>query len=246
MRTRKKPTLPPGPRMPPALQTLGWVMRAGPFLERCQQRYGDMFTLHIQSEKPWVVVSGPEQIRAVFTGDPVVLRAGEANTVLRPVVGHRSVAVLDGPAHLAQRRLLLPPFHGDQVRNYAQLMRSVVHRDIETWPVGTPFQLWPQMQRITLEIILQAVFGISERSRLCHVRELLRNTINWVTAPARLGLAAALGTERSERLPALRRRMAAVDAMLLDEVRRRRHEPDMEQRGDILSLLLRSRYEDLS
>src|SRR5687767_14972599 len=122
-------TLPPGPRLPRALQTLGWLARPGPFMERLHARYGDAFTLRIVNSGTWVVISDPEAVRQVFTGDATRLHAGEANAMLRPVVGPGSLLLLDDAAHLAQRRLLLPPFHGERMQAYGELMTAVAERE---------------------------------------------------------------------------------------------------------------------
>ena len=128
--------LPPGPRFPVPLQTLGWIARPGPFMERCRDRYGDAFTLRIANEGTWVMLSDPAAVKQVFTGDPELLHAGEANAILRPILGPSSVLLLDDGAHLAQRKLLLPPFHGARMKAYGALMEQVAEAEITTWPTG--------------------------------------------------------------------------------------------------------------
>ena len=137
------PGLPPGPRLPAAVQTAGWVARPLGMLERARARYGDAFTLRILNEGPWVVLSHPDMVRDVFTGDPDVLRSGEANQILRPTLGEHSVLVLDGERHLRQRRLLLPPFHGERMQRYGALVRAIAEREVATWPRHRPFALAP-------------------------------------------------------------------------------------------------------
>jgi cytochrome P450 family 135 len=236
--------MPPGPRLPRALQTLGWVTRALPFMERCRERYGDVFTLRIQNEGSWVFLSDPDDIKRVFTGDPSVLRAGEANAILRPVVGSRSVLLLDEPDHMAHRKLMLPPFHGERMQRYGELMEEITRSEVARWPVGEPFALWPRMQEITLEIIMRAVFGITEVEGLAQLRERLRRMIDWTTDSRQLGLMAIMGPARTERRRALRRVMDPVDEAVLGEIARRRLAPDLAEREDILSMLLLARYED--
>jgi cytochrome P450 len=238
------PKLPPGPRIPTSLQTLGWGARPLPFMERCHARYGDVFTLRIRNENTWVFLCDPEDIKRVFTGDPAVLRAGEANAVLEPVVGPRSVLLLDEPTHMAHRKLLLPPLHGERMQRYEQLMADVTRADIDGWPVGEPFALMPRMQAITLEVIMRAVFGVTQASGLEHLSELLRGTIRSLTNPRLLALLALLGPVRLMRNGRFRAMMDPVDEAVLAEIRRRRREPDLEQREDILSLLVQARYED--
>src|ERR687885_1007638 len=136
-------TLPPGPRLPSVLQTLGWVARPGPWLERLQARHGDAFSLRIAHEGTWVLLADPEAVKQVFTGDPRLLHAGEANVVLLPVLGSHSVLLLDDDAHMAQRKLMLPPFHGERMRGYEQTMAEVAAREIDRWPAGEPVPSWP-------------------------------------------------------------------------------------------------------
>ncbi|HEX6390221.1 MAG TPA: cytochrome P450, partial [Solirubrobacteraceae bacterium] len=108
--------LPGGPRMSVAMQTLAWGTRPVPFILRAQQRYGDVFTIHIAGEPPWVMLGHPDAVKEVFTGSPDVFHAGEANQVLRPVLGDRSVLLLDGREHMRERKLLLPSFHGARMQ----------------------------------------------------------------------------------------------------------------------------------
>src|SRR4051812_21297586 len=133
--------LPPGPRMPVALQTAIWFRRAQWLLSQCQARFGDTFSLRIVHEGTWVVLSNPEHVKQVFSGDPEVFLAGEGNRILLPVLGERSVLLLDGAAHLQQRKLLLPPFHGKRMQRYGELMTRIAREAIERWPRGEPYRL---------------------------------------------------------------------------------------------------------
>src|SRR3954469_90887 len=184
--------------MPRPVQTIGWVARTGPFLERCRERYGDVFSVRIAQDGTWVMLANPEHVRQVFTGDPKVFHAGEANAILRPVVGDNSVLLLDEQPHMAQRKLLLPPFHGERMQRYGDLMREVAEHEIERWPHGQPLQLWPRMQAVTLEVIMRAVFGMEEGARLDRLRESLRTTLDWATRPAQMITLALLGPKRVE------------------------------------------------
>jgi cytochrome P450 len=229
--------------MPTALQTLGWGARPLPFMERCRERYGDTFTLKIRNENTWVFLCDPDDVKRVFTGDPAVLRAGEANAVLEPIVGPRSVLLLDEPSHMADRKLMLPPFHGERMQRYDRLMVDLARENIARWPVGEPFALLPRMQEITLEVIMQAVFGV-EGTSLERMRGLLRGMLDWVTNPRRLAALAVLGPARIERNRGFRGAMDPVDEAVLAEIRLRRTEPDLAEREDILSMLVQARYED--
>jgi cytochrome P450 family 135 len=149
----------PGPPLPALAQTALYLTRPVEFLLGCRRRYGDTFRIHTVLFGVEVSLTNPEDIRRVFTGDPDVLHAGEANELLEPLLGSRSVLVLDGPAHLRQRRLMMPPFHGERTLAYAATMRDQAEREIAAWPRERSFSLHPCMQRITLEIILRTVFG---------------------------------------------------------------------------------------
>ena len=139
--------LPPGPRMPRAMQTAIWSRRAQWMLEQSRARFGDMFTIRIAYEGTWVMVSDPEAVKQVFTGDPRVFHAGEGNEILRPFLGDSSILVLDEKPHIGQRKLLLPPFHGERMQAYGEKMAEIAAREIDGWPLGTPYKLRPGCRR---------------------------------------------------------------------------------------------------
>ena len=230
--------------MPRLLQGVGWIARPLPWLERCRARYGDVFTLNVAQEGAWVMLSHPDHVKQVFTGDPEVLHAGEANIVLRPVLGANSVLLLDDAEHMAQRRLMLPSFHGERMQRYEELMTAVAEEEIGRWPSGQPFALWPRMQAVTLEVIMRAVFGVREADRLAELRARLERMLDWTTQMRRMVTMAVLGPERVEAAGLFRRALAPVDEMLIEEIRRRRLVDDLEERDDVLSLLVQARYED--
>ncbi len=236
--------LPPGPRLPRPVQTIAWIARTGPFLERCRERYGDVFTVKIAQEGTWVMLADPEHVRQVFTGDPKVFHAGEANAILRPVLGDNSVLLLDEQAHMSQRKLLLPPFHGERMQRYRDVMAEVAEREIAGWPAGEPLPLWPRMQAVTLEVIMRAVFGMEEGAALDRLRSTLRDTLDWTTRPSQMMTLALLGPKRVERLPWFRDRFKDVDALIYEEIRARRADPGLGEREDIMSMLLQAQHED--
>jgi cytochrome P450 family 135 len=213
-------------------------------MEDCSRRYGDMFTLRITHEGTWVFLAHPDAVKQVFTGDPRLLHAGEANIVLLPVLGRQSVLLLDEQEHMAQRKLMLPSFHGARMRRYEAVMAEVAAREIERWPLGTPLSAWPTMQAITLEVILRTVFGVQEGDRLSRLGDALRHVLTWGTRPQRLALLAAIGPRRIADLRVFRNVLEPADALLYEEIRRRREAPDLEERDDVLSLLLQARHDD--
>jgi len=210
----------------------------------CHERYGDMFTIDIAYEGKWVMLADPEAIKQVFTGDPRVFHAGEGNKILEPALGRNSVLVLDEKPHMSQRKLLLPPFHGARMQGYEQTMSEIAAREIESWPVGTPYELRPRMQAITLEIILSTVFGVSEGERLAELREALREFLDLTTDPRALLPLLLVGPQRITRFRPFRRRVERVDALIYAEIAERRRAGDLEQRDDVLSMLVGAQHED--
>jgi cytochrome P450 len=237
-------TLPAGPRLPRALQTAIWMPRAQSYLSWCRARYGDTFTLRLAHEGSWVVTCDPEAVKAVFTGDPRILHAGEGNRILLPVLGPNSVLLLDEQAHMRQRKLLLPPFHGQRMMRYEELMRAIAAAEIERWGPGEVRQLRPRMQALTLEIILRAVFGVAEGQRLEELRYALRSLVNFVTTPFANLLMAVLGPGRGKSVPGFRERLARVDELLYAEIAERRELAGIAERQDIMSLLLQATDEE--
>ncbi len=217
-------TLPPGPPLPSTVQSAIWALRPLELIDRCAQRYGELFTLRVRRGSPWVLISNPEQIKLLFTTDSaqVCAGAGEANPLLEPLLGARSVMLLDEPQHLSDRRRLLPSFHGQRMRDYGAMIGEVAERHVASWPTGEPFELWPRMQAITLEVVMSAVFGELEADR----RELLRARLvaltDWINRPRRLALLAALGSRPIVASAGFRRVMSDVEQVVLEEVRRRR------------------------
>jgi cytochrome P450 family 135 len=221
-----------------------WWRRPLETLEYCQRRYGDAFSYRLPYEGTWVFLSDPEAVKQVFTGDPRLLHAGEANIVLLPVLGEHSVLLLDEPEHMAQRKLMLPPFHGRRMQGYREVMARVAAEEIERWPATEPIRMRPRMQAVTLEVILRAVFGVDEGERLARLRDELRRTLNVISSPRRAIFMVLLGAERLRRFPPFRRQIERVDRLLFEEIDARRGVPDLADRDDILSLLLQARHED--
>jgi cytochrome P450 family 135 len=237
-------TLPPGPTTSRPLQTVRWIYRPGPMLEDCRRRYGDMFTLRIAHEGNWVFLADPDAIKQVFTGDPRVLHAGEANVVVLPLLGHHSLLLLDEGAHMSQRKLMLPPFHGERMRGYEQVMTEVAAEEIDSWPAGQPYAVRPAMQRITLEVIIRTVFGVQDPARRGRLRATLSRALEWGSDPRRMAMLAALGPQRLARSGLFQRVREPADQLIYDEIRERRGAPDLAERDDVLSMLLQARHED--
>jgi cytochrome P450 len=236
--------LPPGPRMSRAIQTAIWSRQAQWLLSQSRRRFGPMFTLEIAYEGTWVILSDPELIKQVFTGDPKVFHAGEGNDILRPLLGENSLLTLDEAPHMSQRKLLLPSLHGKRMAGYEETMREIAAREIESWPTGVPYRLRPRMQAMTLEIIIETVFGVHGGARLGELREALRDFLDMLTNPRMLAPILTLGPDRLRSYPPFRRRVDRVAALIGGEIAERRLVADLEERDDILSLMVSARHED--
>jgi cytochrome P450 family 135 len=241
-------SLPPGPRLPRIVQTLGFIVSPRRFLRWVQRRYGDVVTLSTLFDSRFVMVFEPEAVKQVFKAPPEQLRAGEANAVLGPVVGQRSVLLLDGSEHLRQRRLMLPAFHGQRMKAYESIMRDAADREIDSWPVGEPFELLPAMQALTLDVIIRAVFGVTEGQRYTELHRALRVMLQPISRPVGVFvLAMSMSRFRRGEASAVRgfeERRAHVDALIFDEIAKRRAVPGLEEREDVFSTLLLARDED--
>ena len=243
--TPSRSRLPPGPRLPAGLQMLGFMLGGRRFLALCARRYGGAVSMRTPFDDGFVMVFDPALVREVFQGPHEQLNAGEANALLGPLLGDRSVLVLDGSEHLRHRRLMLPPFHGQRMRGYEQIIRAAIDAEIDSWPLATPFTLRPSLQTVTLSVIVRAVFGYSPGAAEAQLRERLAAMIDPVTAPRGLfGLFVAprLGLDHSRRRFEAAR--AAVDALLFAEIARRRADPGLETRDDVFSMLVAARDED--
>ncbi|APR84934.1 cytochrome P450 [Minicystis rosea] len=237
--------LPPGPPLPASVQTALYLTKPIEFLEGCHRRYGDLVTIETLLFGREVAVVDPEHVKQVFTSDPSDARAGEANAFLEPLVGARSVLLLDGQAHLRERRRMMPPFHGERMTAYARVMREITEQVVDTFPTDRPFALHPYMQRITLDIILRTVFGVEQGADLDALRASLIRLLD-----RQASTIGALST-----IPMFRRSLFGLspwdgflrdrdraDALIHAQIARRR--ADRSPRSDVLSMLLEARDEE--
>ncbi len=241
--------LPPGPRTPAALQLVATWKRPAASLERLRRRYGRRITVRLPFQPPFVMLGDPEEIRELFTAPPEVLHPGEGSRVLEPMIGRNSVILLDEGPHLEQRRLLLPAFQGEKMQRLVALMRELAEREVATWPTGEPVALHPRLQRLTLEIILRAVFGLDRGQRLDDLTDCLTEVLAFSTNPLSILPAAQRVGWWLAPLRRFHRAVAASDAMifeLIDERRREAGADDAAARDDVLAALLEARHEDRS
>jgi cytochrome P450 len=217
-------------------------------MERCRARYGRRFTIRIPAAPPFVMLSDPDDIKVVFTAPPDVLHPGQGARVLEPIVGSNSVLLLDEDAHMSQRKLMLPSFHGEQMGRLAGLMEEVTEREVASWPADEPLELHPLMQRLTLEIILRAAFGLDPGPRLDALRERLADMLAFGDRPISLapppkgGLAEKV-LQRVGPFASFARMQAEADVLIYELIDERRAEGPGD-RDDILATLLAARHED--
>lgn len=244
-----RPSLPPGPKYPPAVQMAGFWTRPLAFLERCRARYGRRFTVRLPFTPPFVMLTAPDEIKQVFTAPADVLNPGAGARVLEPVVGRNSVILLDGPAHMEQRKLMLLAFHGERIERLSALVEEVTDRQVAAWPTDRPLRLHEEFQGLTLEIILRAVFGLQEGARMDALRDGLAAMLRFgekpiSLLPPRADSAVARVAERVGPFAEFVRLQRGADELIFAQVDERR--AGVEGRDDVLAMLLSARHEDES
>ena len=232
--------LPPGPRWPFPLLTVAWWTRPVPFMERCRERYGKRYTVRLLGTPPFVNISDVGEVKEIFQAPPDVLHPGEGANVLEPVVGQHSLILLDEDAHLEQRRLMLPAFHGERMKRLTGLMTDVIEDSTAGWKQHEPTPMHARMQALTMEIILRAVFGLEAGERLDALRTKVATILEFGMKPASL-------------IPALRRGpqwrdfvtlREEADALIFELIDERRAAGEDDARDDVLAMLLTARHED--
>lgn len=243
--------LPPGPPYPSFVQGVAFWTRPLASLERWRARYGKRFTIRLPAAPPSVMLSDPADVKQVFTAKPEVLHPGEGARVLEPVVGRNSVLLLDEGAHMEQRKLMLPAFHGERMERLTGLMTEVAEREVASWPRGTRIELHPRMQALTLEIILRAVFGLTTGPRFEALRERLRERLRAMlefgdrpislVPPDPDGRLVKVA-ERIGPFAKFVRLQEQVDELIFELIDERRR--DGSEGDDVLAMLLEARHDD--
>jgi cytochrome P450 len=225
------------------LQTLAWALAPTWLMDGCRRRLGEAFTLTFSpSGLKLVLISDPEAVKTVFTAPPEVAPSGAGNSPVAPVMGPSSVIVLTGREHMRQRKLLLPPFHGERMREYEDVIVEATRRDMAQWPLERPMRLQERTRAITLEVILRAVFGV-EANRMGALKEAIGGLLEPVNPLAIVMI--ALRRPTGERpTGAIGRALDHLDEVIYEELSRRRAQEDLAERTDILSLLMQARDED--
>jgi cytochrome P450 len=239
--------LPPGPSYPSLIQGVGFWTRPLAYLEKLRSQYGKRFTLQFPFSPPFVFITEPDQVKEIYKAPPDVLHPGEGARVLEPIVGSSSILLLDGDAHMSQRKLMLPAFHGEKMAALTGLVAEVTEKEVASWNGERELELHPLMQGLTLEIILRAAFGLDEGEQLEAARDRLARLLAFGDHPLTL-----FGPPASESSEAFFRRFGPlkeffttrdeVDEVLFELIDERRAEHA--DRDDILSMLLEARHDD--
>ena len=228
--------------MPAVLQMLGTWSRPTAFLDRCRARYGSRFTIRLLGQPPIVMISDPDEIKELFLAPPDVLHPGEGARILEPIVGSNSVILLDEALHLEQRKLMLPAFHGERMQRLSGLMGELAASEVESWPLDTPVELHPRLQRLTLEIILRAVFGLERGSKLDSLRDLLTRILAFSESPLSLLPPPPQLISRFTPMAHFERMKGEVDELIYAVIEERRDERSESE--DVLAMLLAATHED--
>jgi cytochrome P450 family 135 len=234
---------PPQVPLPRLVQTARFIFRPIPFFERWRRELGETFAARLLGPGDVVFVSDPDSLKRLFGADRVNTIAPGRNIVLKPLLGEQSLLLQEGEEHLRRRKLMLPPFHGERMRAYESLIADVTAEEIASWPSGTPFAIHPHMQAITLDVIMRAVFGVTDEARLDELRRNLVAVLAESASPSALGLVIP-ATRRLPHYREFERTVARTDELLASEISDRRADPKLGEREDILSMLIAARFDD--
>ncbi len=239
--------LPPFVDINPLLQLLHFNQRQIEFVFRAKRELGDVFALRTPEPNNLIVTSLPDDVRSLFTAKPEEAPSLAAESPLGPILGPDSVLTSLGERHMRQRKLLLPPFHGEAIERYAEAIAEATEREIDTWPLNTPFALAPRMQAITLDVIMAGIFGIEGRPAKGtperRLRTVTKRLVAFSSKPV-AQLAELMNVRREEPVALTRAGVALIDRPIYAVIEQRRRAADLEQRRDILSLLLQARTEE--
>jgi cytochrome P450 len=234
--------LPPGPRLPGLLQSVGLLRFRHQFIPALHRRYGEVFSIRIVPEgRHLVVFNRPEHVKEIFAGDPEVFHAGKGNAILGPVMGEHSLLLVDSTQHKRARKMLMPAFNGHALRSYEEMVTSLAKSEVATWREGEPFRSLDRMNALTLEVILQVVFGVTDEETLARLRPLVNRTVN-IPPLVFLGW----GFPKLQQYGPWRRTVenqVELDKVIFSVIAQRREASNLAERSDVLSRLLQVRDE---
>jgi cytochrome P450 len=238
---------PPEIALPRLLQVLRFNRRQIDFFFGARRELGEVFRMRGTVAGGPVVTSHPDHVRSLFTAKPEQAPSLTPESPLRPIVGPNSVLTSVGERHMRQRKLLLPPFHGEAIESYSRQIAEAAEREIDSWPVGEPFALAPRMQAITLDVIMAGVFGVEGVPAEGTAERALRETVKELAAASTKPLAQLgelLHVGRDEPIGLMKRGLEMLDRPVYAAIRERRRATDLDERRDIFSLLLTARTEE--
>jgi cytochrome P450 len=238
---------PPSLPWPRPVQVVWFGQRQWHFVFRNRRRYGEVWGARGYVRGHVATTGHPDHVRSVFTAPPELVPTLAAESPLRPVLGPSSVLTANGPSHMRQRKLLLPPFHGEAIARYEQMIAEAAEREIDRWRIGRPFPLAPRMQAITLDVIMGGIFGIEGRPRPGTAEHALRLAIRQVVRSSTLPgakLAELTNIGHDEPVGLTKLALMVPDRCLYAVIAKRRQARDLEERRDIMSLIMRARTEE--
>lgn len=227
------------------LNAIRWQRDPVPFLQEAHGRYGDVWMLRVVGGTTFVVVSDPALIEQMFTADPAVLHGGEAKLMVgKALLGSNSLLLIDGPQHTRLRKLMLPAFHGDRVERFRGLMEKECAEDLAGWPLNEPISLLPHLQAITLNVIMRAVFGVRPGADEDRLRTRIHALHAYAENPLKMVRLFVANTRGADPPKSFARVRAALDEVILEEIAQARGDERVEERDDVLALLVQARDED--
>jgi len=239
-------TLPNGPKTPRFVQLIQWITDPLTFMDKCAKQYGDIFTAQVMDGEPLVMIGHPQAVQEMFNSN-AFHAPGSLNSILKPIVGEQSMFLLSGERHKRSRQLLMPPFHGERMRNYGQLICDIAQDVASKWSVDRPFVARSAMQEVTMRVILQAVFGMDDGARLQALRPVLASVVDMTGSPLRSSMLFLKSMQQDwgswSPWGRMKQRQRKVDDLIYAEIEERRLQPDA-NRTDILSLMMAARDEN--
>src|SRR4051794_15544019 len=234
--------LPDGPTWPPLVQTVALLRFRHRFHPYLHKKYGDIYTVRLLPKgRPLVFFTRPEHAKEIFAGDPAIFHAGKGNAILGPVMGEHSLLLQDGAEHKRARKLLMPAFNGHALRTYQEMVTDIARDEVAHWPAGQGFRSHDRMNVLTLEVILRVVFGVTDEARLAALRPRVNATVN--VSPAVLMVWTVPALHRIGPWKAAVQNQVELDELMYAEIRERRTAPDLAERTDVLSRLIREGQE---
>ena len=239
-------TLPNGPKTSRFVQLIQWISDPLTYMDKCAKQYGDIFTAQVTNGEPWVMIDHPQAVQEMFNSN-AFHAPGKVNRIFQPILGEQSMVMFSGEKHKRERQLLMPPFHGERMRNYGQLICDIATDVASKWSVDRPFVARSAMQEVTMRVILQAVFGLDDGPRLQALRPLLASFVDMTDSPLRSSMLFLKWLQQDwgswSPWGRMKQRQRKIDDLIYAEIEERRLQPDA-NRTDILSLMMAARDEN--